>query len=201
MADISSLHPETERWLPVVGWEGYYEVSDLGRVRSVDRVIRYRDGRTTRQKGLLLRIYTNPDGYRSIQLSRSGSLTRRSIYQLVAESFHGPRPTSTSEVQHLNGNSSDDRASNLRWGTKSDNTYDSVAHGTHNRARRERCKNGHRLIEPNLRRDSTPRLRRCLACHRGDAAYRQAVRRGQLGDRQSFVDRYYAQIMAGQPAA
>jgi hypothetical protein len=76
-----------ERWLPVVGWEGIYEVSNLGRVRSLDRMLP--DGR--RRKGQLMNTRLQ-HGYPISQLCRNGKYTHKLVHSLVAEAFIGPRP-------------------------------------------------------------------------------------------------------------
>jgi hypothetical protein len=130
----------TEIWLPVVGYEGAYEVSNLGRVRSVDRVIR-KVGRwggvvACRKTGKFLAL--TPDigkhcyGRLTVKLSdtTSGRPARtRLVSHLVAEAFIGPRPAGM-EVAHGNGKVTDNRASNLRYATPAENTADKGAHGT-----------------------------------------------------------------------
>ena len=126
---------EAEIWKPVVGHEGSYEVSNMGRVRSLDRIETYvrRDqysGRdltiTRRKKGRILRPGPNASGHLSVSLGReTGS---RLVHALVMEAFGPPRPPGT-EVCHNNGTPSDNRASNLRWGTRAENIRDAFNHG------------------------------------------------------------------------
>ena len=82
-----------ERWLPVVGWEGLYEVSDLGRVRSLPR-------NTTR--GRVLRANPAANGYRQATVFRQGHPKSVYVHHLVAEAFIGPRPEGL-EIRHLDG--------------------------------------------------------------------------------------------------
>lgn len=117
-----------EKWRPVVGYEGAYEVSDLGRVRSVDRLIvrRHRDGvRSYRLRGRLLRP-TTATGYAYVNLGLNNS---RRVSALVAEAFIGPRPFGL-YVLHSDGDSRNDHVRNLRYGTQEENMADAVAHGT-----------------------------------------------------------------------
>lgn len=151
-----------EEWRPVVGYEGLYEVSSIGRVRSVDRVVP--DGRHFRGA---MRACPIQHGRRSVKLSRRGP-KKFHVHVLVAEAFHGPRPLGC-EVRHLDGDSLNNCADNLRWGTKSENTMDQIRHGTHHKARQTRCKNGHELKPPNLGGNASRMRRRvCRAC--GNAA-------------------------------
>jgi NUMOD4 motif/HNH endonuclease len=112
---------EDERWRDVVTHPGLYEVSDLGRVRSLDR-----GGR----KGRLLSTRVDHRGYRKATLSLDGRQEYVKVAKLVAMACCGPRPSLEHEVCHGNGVSDDDRALNLRWCTRSENMEDARRHGT-----------------------------------------------------------------------
>lgn len=119
--------PTIEEWVPVVGYEGFYEVSSLGRVRSVDREFIRADGRRQCRRGRLLKPTPSGRGYPSVTL-RHG--VRRTVHILVCIAFHGPRPHPDYDAAHNNGVLTDNRRENLRWATKSENQQDSVRHGT-----------------------------------------------------------------------
>lgn len=113
---------DAERWLPVVGWEDRYEVSDLGRVRGIRR---------QGTKGGLIKTTVDPRGYVRVGLWRP--LTRRFnrfVHQLVLEAFVGPRPEGL-QTRHLNDVKTDNALTNLCWGTPSENGYDQVRNGVH----------------------------------------------------------------------
>lgn len=115
----------TEEWRPVVGYEGQYEVSNLGRVRSLDRMVPYKGGTSRRVRGKEIRCSNGGNGYPRVSLSgRKFKL----IHVLVAESFLGPRP-SGKEVRHLNGDRSDPRLANLAYGSQSENSHDCYDYG------------------------------------------------------------------------
>lgn len=123
----------SERWLPVVGYEGLYEVSDLGRVRSLDRDHTFRDRwgvqRPRRIRGQLLRPQV-VFGYSKVPLNRQGhGSDRQCVHVLVLTAFVGPRPEGL-DTRHLNGVRADCRLENLVWGTKAQNEADKLAHGT-----------------------------------------------------------------------
>ena len=80
-----------------------------------------------------LKPYHNTNGYLSLLLSRDKKSYNCRVHRLVLETYVGPRPKGM-ECRHLNGNRQDNRLENLKWGTRSENTYDSVRHGTHNLA-------------------------------------------------------------------
>lgn len=158
----------TERWLPVVGWDGYYEVSDLGNVRSVDRVITRSDGQERFWSGRQLQHGFNRHGYPMVHLSRHSSPITKKVHHLVLEAFVGPRPDGM-EACHNNGDRSDPSLSNLRWDTPSANQRDSVIHGHHWAANKTHCPSGHPYDESNTKRiPSRPKARYCRACHKGE---------------------------------
>lgn len=151
-----------EEWRPAVGYEGLYEVSSIGRVRSIDRIVP--DGR--RFRGAMRRCPLS-HGRRMVKLSKRGPKLFH-VHVLIATAFHGPRPPGQ-EVRHLDGDALNNCADNLAWGTKSENTLDQVRHGTHHLARKTHCKNGHLLKPPNLVTSPTRGSQRvCRSC--GNAA-------------------------------
>jgi hypothetical protein len=83
----------------------------------------------------------------------------------VAEAFHGPRPVGL-EVRHLDGDSLNNAASNLRYGTRTENLLDAVEHGTHYNAKKTRCPQGHLYDETNTRVSTTTGERSCRTCAR-----------------------------------
>ena len=127
-------------WLPVSGWD-YYEVSSLGQVRSTDRVVPAKNGSTAVRRGKVLSPATHR-GYLAVRLRNASRDRTVKVHTLVLEAFVGPKPDGL-EARHLNGNSTDNRADNLVWGTRSENNLDRVAHGTHQHAIKQTCPKGH----------------------------------------------------------
>jgi len=119
---------KTEKWKPVVGYEGTYEISDRGRIRSLERTLC--DGR--RMKGKALKPWIHSEGYSYIYLCRDGKPKGKFIHRLILEAFTGPCPDGM-ECCHNNGDPLDNRLKNLRWDTRSNNEKDKVLHGTDNR--------------------------------------------------------------------
>lgn len=159
----------SERWRAVVAFEGIYEVSDLGRVRSIDRVIVRRDGQRQPITGRVLRPYIDPKyGHHQVDLRAGGVRRLASVHQLVLEAFVGPRPSGM-EACHNSGDALDNRASNLRWDTHAENMRDMARHGTR-RDSSGRCANGHVVGGENLRielnRDGSYSKRICVTCRR-----------------------------------
>ena len=118
-----------EIWKPVVGHETSYEVSSLGNVRSLDRAYRQVSRRGKLHihtvRGRMLRPGKMKSGHVSVAIGRGNS---RMVHQLIAEAFIGPRPLRY-EVRHLNGVPDDNRAINLTWGTRGENSRDKKWHG------------------------------------------------------------------------
>lgn len=185
-----------ERWLPVPGYEGFYEISDLGRVRSVDRVVRISDGRLVPYKGKLLSAKTSR-GYKIVNLHKPGIEKYRTVHSLVLEAFIGPRPDGL-ECCHWDGNPANNVLSNLRWDTRSANGQDRVRHGNSAEANRTHCPRRHLLVAPNLRIAMLRQGKRiCLACARARAARFHARKAGRpVPEFQELSDRYYAEILA-----
>ena len=107
-----------ERWLPVVGLEGRYDVSDQGRVRLKSRRL-LRGCAAPRQRG----------AYWQVCLSRDGWSRSFLVHQLVLEAFVGSRPEGM-ECRHLDGNGGNNVLTNLAWGTAQENANDRASHGT-----------------------------------------------------------------------
>lgn len=158
----------SERWLPVVDYEGLYEVSDLGRVRSLDRTetINNRWGPMTRVKKGRVLSPGRRRGYMTVDLRAPGERPRHHlVHRLVARAFLGPHSDGKGLVLHRNDDPSDNRVSNLRWGNASDNSRDAVRNGVHGQGRKTHCRQGHEYTDANtLYRPNG--YRRCRECTR-----------------------------------
>lgn len=115
----------SEIWEDIAGFEGEYQVSTMGLVRSMPRL----DTRGHRWKGKPIAPGRNALGHRSVMLYRGGAYTKFWIHQLVLQTFVGP-PRSGQEACQLNGRASDNRLANLTWGTHRQNTQHQYLHGT-----------------------------------------------------------------------
>ena len=109
-----------EEWRDIKGYEGYYQVSNLGRVKSLERVIAHPITGKTKLKGAVLRLSSHSGGYKSIGLSLNGNVGRYYVHRLVAQAFLSSKENKT-EVNHINGIKVDNRAINLEWCTRIEN--------------------------------------------------------------------------------
>lgn len=148
-----------EQWRAAPGHPGY-EVSDEGRVRSIDRTHMTCGGVVRHVRGRVLSPGITK-GYRHVTLWADNRQSVRKVHQLVLEAFVGPRPSGLI-VRHLNGDPGDNRLANLRYGTSSENEWDSVRHGTHFQARKTHCSHGHVFDEANTIHNGRQRI--CRAC-------------------------------------
>lgn len=151
-----------EEWRTVPGFEGFYEVSDQGAVRSVDRAVRGYRGRIQHLTGRRLRPY-NVGGYLVVELSRDGRARPMRVSRLVLASFVGPCPSGM-EACHNDGDSTCNALENLRWDTHGENLRDKKRHGsiTNQYSARSACIRGHEFTKSNLLKSSD--ARRCRAC-------------------------------------
>jgi len=122
-----------ERWRPVPDFEGLYEISDLGRVRSLAK-----RGRYHRKSEKILSPGKSKYGYLSLHLcgKERGLDAHRYVHDLVLTAFVGPRPVGAEACHFPNRDPADCRLVNLRWDTRKNNHADKRAHGTDNRGER-----------------------------------------------------------------
>ena len=123
-----------EIWRPVVGYEGLYEVSSYGRVRSVDRYVKTCYGSYRLHKGKVLSPGIRPDGYLVVSLQYK--MFR--VHRLVAQAFI-PNPDNLPQVNHKNEVKSDNCVDNLEW---CDATYNNNYGTARIRAKETAIKNG-----------------------------------------------------------
>lgn len=186
-------------WRPLPDYQGCYEISNLGQVRSLDRVIT-RNGHPARVRGRVLSPTKGGKGYLQVHLSMDGARRFRSVHRLVLETFVGPCPEGM-EACHGPGGQMDNRLVNLRWDTSGSNQLDKQRDGTDHQRNKTCCPLEHLLAAPNLRTDSLVRGHRgCLACHRARIERCRLARLGRPFDFQASADSLYQRIMKEVPA-
>lgn len=109
-----------EVWKPIKNYEGLYEISNIGRVRSLDRKITDKNGKIKYFKGKVLKARKNKNGYFIISLCKDGKYETLQISRLVASAFI-PNPNNKPCVDHIDTNRENNEVSNLRWVTYKEN--------------------------------------------------------------------------------
>jgi hypothetical protein len=118
-----------EQWRDIPGFEGFYQASNLGRIRSVDRDVRTRGGGHRRLKGQIMRINTTKSGYHRVTLRKEGTRKAFFIHKLVALTWLGPYPPGQ-QVRHGPNGHLNNSVENLCYGTPSENALDRIRDGT-----------------------------------------------------------------------
>lgn len=128
-------------WKPVPGFEGRYEVSNIGAVRSCTRTVLKKNNRSQLVRGKQIRPSRSKDGYLRVNLNTPEGPSRYRtlrIHRIVALAFI-PTEDPSQEVNHLNGVRSDNRAVNLEWVTRYQNMDDMLKRNNHRRAIESIC--------------------------------------------------------------
>lgn len=139
---MSEISASDEQWKDVIGFEGCYQVSSLGRVKSLERLVKRKASRQSHQEHLLpvaerflrlvpIKANTVSGYYQTVVLWRNHEKRQTSVHILVAEAFLGSRPTPTHQCCNKDGNGMNNRLENLYWGTPVQNNADKRRHGTH----------------------------------------------------------------------
>lgn len=142
---------KNEIWKDVVGYEGLYQVSNLGRVWSCPKKVRGKQGCVRRLSGKFINgIGTRKDGRVYISLWRNNVGRARFLHHLVLEAFVGPRPRGMECCHYPDRSSSNCRLDNLRWDTSENNKKDQLLHGTR--------VHGDRIHNSKLRESDIPKI-------------------------------------------
>ena len=157
------MNPTQEEWRPVRGYEGLYEVSDLGRIRSLARTVLYRDGRTRTQPDRMMSPGATGAGHLAVGLTRNGVRSFHKVHHLVAEAFIGPRGAGV-WVLHYDDDPTNNRVENLRYGSREDNAKDRQRNRGYENSLKTHCPRGHVYGGANLR--IVRGMRHCVACTR-----------------------------------
>lgn len=123
-----------EIWKPVKDYEGLYEVSNMGRVKSLNREFLCSNGQIKKNKEKILTPRDNGRGYLNVHLTKDGCHKHLYVHRLVAEAFI-PNPENKKEIDHINTIKTDNRVENLRWVTRYENCNNPLT--------KEKIKNNH----------------------------------------------------------
>lgn len=110
-----------ESWVDIAGYEGRYQVSSEGRIKSLERTVMRKNGKKQRVGQLILKTRLDIDGYPIVNLWSDGVQKTYKVHRIVAESLV-PNPENKQCVNHINGIKSDNRIENLEWVTYSENS-------------------------------------------------------------------------------
>lgn len=169
---------QPELWKAVAGYEGLYEVSSHGRVRSLPREVTDNNGRRSRSlSGVMLAARVKASGHLQVGLCRRGVSKSFHVHRLVAEAFIDRRMPGD-EVCHINGDPQDNSLSNLRWGTRQSNVDDMIRAGGAYWQKMTHCRRGHEYVAENTYVFPDGKSRRCRTCRRMTSA-RAHVRASQ----------------------
>lgn len=130
-----------EVWKDINGYDGVYQVSNLGRIRTKDRMLKreYHNGYV--RKGQLIKMHEDKDGYLRVNLYKNGKPKTGLIHRLVAQTFI-PNPNNLPQVNHKNLNKQDNRIENLEWISLEDNIKHAANFGLYHHPERKRDKLG-----------------------------------------------------------
>lgn len=168
-----------EKWLPIPGFEGLYEISDRGSIRTLPRPRRAKGGTTSLLPTRIMRQHRigRAGGYWATYLTpQSGPRKRVFAHVAVLEAFVNPRPDGQ-HACHNDGDMTNNHVDNLRWDTPSANMIDRVQHGNHFAANRELCAKGHPYDRIERYPDGSFKQRYCNTCKQeSKRAHRERVR-------------------------
>ena len=160
MPKHTHTHTQDEQWRDIPGWEGHYQVSSQGRVRSLDRTTTSKVGIEMRFRGRPLKGVLDTFGYPIVSLaSPSTGRVRHQIHRLVLEAFVGPCPEGM-EACHWDDNPENNNLENLRWASHADNMADKSRNWTV-------CRRGHEITDDNVytHPDGSRRCKTCKNAH------------------------------------
>ncbi len=131
-------------WKDIEGYEGLYQVNNIGMVKSMDRIIKRKNNTDQKRKGKILeskKTQKQKDGldYPSVGLSKNGKVKLIRVHRLVAETFIKNNDNNLI-VNHINGIKTDNRVENLEWVTQSENLYHSYNIGLSDRYKNKNIK-------------------------------------------------------------
>lgn len=144
-----------ENWVDIKDYEGLYQISDMGRVRGVDRVVLSGNGRTT-VKGRVISLFPDGDGYRKAHLHKDGRRRGFKVHRLVL--MHFRLGSEHLHADHLNGIRHDNRLVNLEWVTQAENNRRARKKGVWPKATMPRKLSIEQIRE--IRRDFIPNVKK-----------------------------------------
>lgn len=199
-------YPSCEEWRDIKGYEGSYQISNLGNFRSKTRKIFTAMGVERTLKSRILAQGTTPSGYAKVNLHKDGESETRYTHRVVIESFVGECPEGM-EVDHIDNDKSNNTLVNLRYMSHAENMERQDEFGTSVRSKAERgehykqkslaCRRGHLFEGSNLKikRKNGKSYRACRSClYAHSVVHQNAAMKSRF---EELADKKYAQIMEG----
>ena len=121
----------SEIWKDIEGYEGLYQVSNRGRVKSLERIVMRKNGRPYSVPELIKERQIDHKGYDRIGLNKNGKKKRFFVHRLVLQAFN-QSSDETLEVNHIDGNKLNNNVENLEWVTSSENSIHAFENNLHN---------------------------------------------------------------------
>jgi len=143
-----------EIWLPTKYFSHRYEVSNIGRVRSLDAFVNHKSGGKSFKKGIVLKQFKTPKGYMAVTLACDSVQKTMLVHRVVAESFID-NPYNKPQINHINCIKNDNRVENLEWCTNQENLIHKMENGLCNCVRGE----SHHLAKLNVEMVEEIRIR------------------------------------------
>ena len=119
---------EKELWKPITGYEGKYEVSNLGRIKSLSRIIKQKNGRQRKIKERIL-VPARMGNYHGVVLCNDNGMKKHYIHRLVCTAFLGNPIGDRITVNHIDGDKYNNKLSNLEWSSYSENLKHAYRNG------------------------------------------------------------------------
>lgn len=144
----------TEQWKPAVGYEGFYDVSDQGRIRSVDRIIEKNNAfgyAPQPRRGKMRKLGLDRYGYPRLSMHKEGVKTYAHVHKIVAEAFIGLCPDGCNQINHKDSDKLNNTPANLEWCDGSHNQLHSFKSGTHT-LNLHRCPRTGRVLKKGTKR-------------------------------------------------
>lgn len=114
-----------EAWKDIKDYEGLYQVSNTGKIKSIDRYVNYKLNKKRLIKGSIKKLTLNEKGYLKVTLFKNGKGCTREIQRIVAETFI-PNLDNKEQVNHIDGNKQNNNINNLEWCSPRENTIHSI---------------------------------------------------------------------------
>lgn len=119
---------DKEIWKDIQGYEGLYQVSNFGRVKSLDRYVNAKLGSKMMRKGVIMTLQTSHKGYNVVMLHKNCKGHQQQVHRLVAIAFI-PNPLNKPQVNHMDCNKKNNHISNLEWATQDENMHHASING------------------------------------------------------------------------